>query len=340
MTTLVTGGAGFIGSHVVRCLLEEGEAVRVLCLPGEPLTNLDGLEVALVTGDVTDPASLVPAVAGCRRVYHLAAVYALWLAEPERMRQVNVAGTRNLLRAAGQAGVERVVHTSSIAVFGGQGPDDDATEGSDFALAATGDLYCRTKYESHQVARQFAEEGLDVVIACPTVPYGPGDRAPTPTGRFLLEAVQMPVVFHPASINNIVDVRDVARGHLLAAERGRRGEAYLLGHENYSLAEILRLALDLAGRSAPLVRMPDPAMRLYARASWLGAQWLTRRAPVLTPQGLGCLRMGTRADCSKARTQLGHTGRPVEETIRDALVWFAREGYIQRASVRDHLLAT
>ncbi len=339
MKTLVTGGAGFIGSHVVRGLIDDGVEVRVLHLEGEPLTNLDGLDVEFVAGDITEPESVRRAVSGCDRVFHLAAIYALWLPRPELMREVNVEGTRNVLRAAGEAGVRKVVHTSSIAVCGGQGLDTDATEESPFALGKTGELYCQTKYESHQLALEFARDGLDVSICCPTIPYGPGDRGPTPTGRFLLEAVQMPVVFHPASVNNIVDVRDVARGHLLAAQRGRSGESYLLGHQNVPLGELVRLALEVVGRRAVVLRTPYPALWAWSQLASMNTRWISRRAPVLTPQALVGLRLGTRADCSKAFTQLGHSGRPVEQTLRDALCWFARAGYIRRDSVREHLLA-
>src|SRR5581483_7895851 len=216
MKALVTGAAGFIGSNVVRALLGAGHAVRALHLPGEDVRNLAGLDVERVAGDVTDGPAMRRAAAGCDRVFHLAAIYALWTRDPERMRRVNVDGTRTVLEAARAAGVERVVYTSSIARFGGQGRGRRATEESPFALGPTGDGYSRSKFEAHEVARAFAGD-VDVVIVAPTGPIGPGDVGPTPTGRLLLRALTMPVVVVPDSATNFADVRDMARGHLLAA---------------------------------------------------------------------------------------------------------------------------
>jgi dihydroflavonol-4-reductase len=334
---LVTGAAGFIGSHVVRTLLAAGHQVRALHLPGERLDNLAGLPVELFAGDVTDAAIMGRAVKGCDHVFHLAAIYALWLPEPERMRRVNVQGTRNVLQAALDAGVERVVYTSSIAVFGGQGPGRDATERSPFALGATGDLYSRTKHESHRVALEYVGRGLDVTIVAPCGPLGPGDIGPTPTGRLLLSAINMPMPVLVDTTTNFADVRDMATAHLLAAERGKTGESYLLGHENVHLGDLARMALGIAGLRRPVIELP-PVLVTGAAHGLVALANLRQRPPLVTPAALRIARLGLRADCTRAKRQLGMPTRPIADSVRDALIWFARNGYVRSRRARERLL--
>jgi dihydroflavonol-4-reductase len=326
MKALVTGAAGFIGSHVARALLDDGHAVRALHLPGEDLRNLAGLDVERVAGDVTRGDDMRRAVAGCDWVFHLAAIYALWTRSPARMRAVNVEGTRTVLAAARAAGVRRVVHTSSIARFGGQGRGRRAVETSDFALGPTGDLYSRTKYEAHELARDFARD-LDVVIVAPTGPIGPGDVGPTPTGRLLLRALTLPVVVVVDSVTNFAHVRDLARGHLLAAERGRRGECYLLGNVDLSLVELARRAHARFGLRRAVVRVPFAAARVAAQLA-VAAAAVTGRAPTITPAAVAIAELGLAADCDKAVRELGLPQTPIDEALHDALVWFADHGYL------------
>ncbi|HZS37675.1 MAG TPA: NAD-dependent epimerase/dehydratase family protein [Polyangia bacterium] len=337
MKALVTGAAGFIGSNVVRALLGAGHAVRALHLPGEDVRNLAGLDVERVAGDVTDGPAMRRAAAGCDRVFHLAAIYALWTRDPERMRRVNVDGTRTVLEAARAAGVERVVYTSSIARFGGQGRGRRATEESPFALGPTGDGYSRSKFEAHEVARAFAGD-VDVVIVAPTGPIGPGDVGPTPTGRLLLRALTMPVVVVPDSATNFADVRDMARGHLLAAERGRRGESYLLGHVDLTAVELAREALALYGLRRAIVRAPFPLAQAAGHAS-LAAARLLGRAPLFTPAAVRIARLGLTADCSKAVRELGLPQTPIRTALRDALTWFAQNGYLTDGALKRKVLA-
>lgn len=326
---LVTGAAGFVGSHVARLLVEDGFDVRALVLPSDDLRNLRGLDVDVRLGDVTDPTSVARAVRGAELVFHLAAIYALWTPDRgARMRRVNVEGTRVVLEAARRAGVRRVVHTSSIARFGGQGPHRRATEQSPFALGATGSTYAISKRDAHEVALAAAREGQDVVIAAPCGPLGPGDVGPTPTGRLLLSCLRLPAIFVTRTITNFVDVRDVARGHLLAAERGRSGETYLLGNRDLSLAELARLALRVSGRSAPVVEVPWAAARAAAHALALGADRITRRAPPITPEAIAIAELGLAADASKAVRELGMPRTPIERALEDALAWWAREGHL------------
>jgi len=327
MKALVTGSAGFIGSNVVRTLLEDGHDVRALHLPNEDLRNLRDLDVERVRGDVTDASAMREAVRGCEVVFHLAAVYALWTKDADIMHRVNVTGTQNVLDAARAEGVRRVVHTSSIARFGGQGPRARATEDSEFALGVTGDRYSRSKADAHEVAVR-ASRTQDVVIVAPCGPIGPGDAGPTPTGRLLLSAVKMPVALVADTTTNFADVRDMARGHILAAAKGKRGETYLLGCRDVSLAEIAKMALDALGTKKRIVVAPFVAASIVARGLQLVADRLTRRPPLFTPQAVRIAKLGLRADCTKAVRELGMPQSPIERAVADAMAWFGREGYL------------
>lgn len=330
MKALVTGAAGFIGSNVVRSLLDDGWDVRALHLRQEDIRNLRGLEVERIVGDVTDRDSLRGAMKGCEVVFHLAAVYALWTADGgARMRRVNVEGTRNVLEIARELDVRRVVHTSSIARFGGQGLRHRANEQSAFALRSTGDLYSRTKADAHEVALAAAKE-QDVVIVAPCGPVGPGDVGPTPTGRLLLTAIRMPFAFVAPTVTTFADVRDMARAHVLAAERGVRGETYLLGSEDLSVEDVARMAMDVAGVKKPIVNAPFSLASIAAHGAKAWADRVSHRAPLFTPEAIRIARLGLRADCSKAVRELGVPRSPVKHAVRDAIEWFAREGYLGR----------
>lgn len=327
MRALVTGSAGFIGSNVVRALLEDGHDVRALHLPNEDTRNLRGLDVECVAGDVTSLASMRSSMHGCEVVFHLAAVYALWTKDAGVMQRVNVDGTRTVLEAARAEGVRRVVHTSSIARFGGQGRRAQATEESKFALGATGDAYSRSKADAHEIAVGAARD-QDVVIVAPCGPIGPGDAGPTPTGRLLLSAVKMPIAIVADTTTNFADVRDMARGHVLAAERGTRGETYLLGCRDVSLVEIARMAFAAMGVRKRIVVAPFVAASAVAKGLQLVADRVTRRAPLFTPEAVAIARLGLRADCTKAVRELGMPQSPIETAVGDAMAWFGREGYL------------
>jgi dihydroflavonol-4-reductase len=334
----VTGAAGFIGAHVARALAGDGHEVRALHLPGEDLRNLAGLPVERRCADVSDRAALCRAFSGCDWVFHLAAVYSLWDRDAEKMRAVNVLGAENVFSAAAEAGVARVVYTSSIARFGGQGRSRRATEESPFALGATGDVYSETKRAGHEAALRAARLGQDIVIVAPTGPIGPGDIRPTPTGRLLLALLSLPAVAVVDSMSNVGDVRDIARGHVLAAERGLSGESYLLGNEDLSLEDLARRALEVAGLSRPVLRVPLAAAGAAARLLARYAD-LTGRPPALTPAAVAISALGLRADCSKAFRALGLPARPIEESLRDALAWFAENGYIRDPGLRRSVLS-
>ncbi|ACL02585.1 NAD-dependent epimerase/dehydratase [Desulfatibacillum aliphaticivorans] len=338
-TVMVTGGAGFIGSNLVRQLIEKGVNVRVFHLPGDDLRNLSGLDVELMEGNVLDVDSIKRCMSGCHQVYHLAAIYALWIPNMQLMHKVNVEGARNVMRLAGELDVEKTVYCSSIALFGGQGPDKDADENSPFALGDSGSYYAWTKYASHQVVAAFCEKGLNATIVAPCGPLGPGDYGPTPTGRILTSAVNMPVVFRFRSIANMVDVRDVAAGHILAMEKGEPGRSYLLGGENLAYETIVRTALEIAGMKKLLLPAPAPLARAAGSLLLRYSQAVSKKPPLLTPSEVNIGTKGLRADCSRAKKELGYTPRPLRQSIRDALVWFAKNGYITNKKASKNLLS-
>jgi len=337
MKALVTGAAGFIGAHVVRELVSGGHDVRALHLPSDDTRNLRGLAVERVTGDVTDREGMRRAVAGCDWVFHLAAIYTLWTRDPARLFRVNVDGTRIVLEEAERAGVGRVVHTSSIARFGGQGPTRRATEASPFALGPTGDLYSKSKAAAHEVAVQAAARGQDVVIVAPCGPIGPGDVGPTPTGRLLIAAVTMPASVVTRTASSFAHVRDMARAHVTAATRGVRGETYLLGSRDVELTELAQVAQRICGIRRPIVQAP---FRLATAAGYAAVMWARRTGtpPLLTPAAVRIARLGLRADCTKAEQCLGMEHTAMEHAVRDALVWFAREGYLPDKKLSRRLL--
>lgn len=328
---LLTGGAGFIGSNVVRILRERypQTKLRVLHLPRENLKNLEGMgDVERMAGDVTRPADCARAVEGCDAVFHLAAIYALWLPDMSVMHRVNVEGTRNLLAACRDAGVQRVVYTSSAVCFCGQGLDVVSTERSPFSYQ--GHEYSVSKHESHRVAEQFAREGLDVVIVCPVAPLGPGDVGPTPTGRMITDLFTIPLPLAVKSRINFIDVRDCAMGHVLALEKGRSGESYILGAENYTYRDMLQRVLRICGVSQRVYELPAVLLYPLAHGMQAWAGW-TKKAPLVTPAEIDQARKGLVCSADKARRELGLTTRSLDETLRDALAWFVQHGYITDA---------
>ena len=324
---LVTGGAGFIGAEVARALLAAGHRVSVLALPGEDTSRLAGLDVRLLRGDMRSPDVVRGALRGQAWLFHVAALYSLWA--PRRLLyDVNVTGTRSVLEAALAEGVQRVVHTSSIAVFGGQGPGVDATEESPYALG-TRDPYAHSKFLSHGLALSFVRRGLDLVIVAPTAPLGPGDRGPT--GQLLLDALRNPVALAPRCEVNVADVRVMAAGHLLAAERGRTGESYLLGDHNLRLGGLVRRAIELAGLRKPVLELPSAALLPLAHLLQGAAQLSGGRAP-LSPGAVHLTRFGLRADPSKARRELGLPSRALDETLRDLVAELRASGLLSQAA--------
>lgn len=303
--------------------------MRVLHLPGENLRNLAGCEVELVEGNVLDTAAVKAAVKGCDRVYHLAAIYAFWLRNPQAMFDVNVRGSRNVLDACRDAGVEKVVYTSSMVRYGGQG-ERKGNEESPFVLGSTGELYSISKYQSHELAERYAEEGLDIRIVCPTLPIGPGDIAPTPTGNYLIGMLRNPVVFYTSGVTNAGDVRDIATGHLLAMDKGVKGRSYILGgEEDVSMEAFVKVCQRVLGTRKPAIPISDKAFEVMGYALEMYAEFVSGKAPLVTSQAARASVLGLRADCSRAQQELGYSCRPLEDSIRDAVAWFRENGYIR-----------
>lgn len=326
--SLVTGATGFVGSAVARALLRAGQPVRVLARPNSDRRNLADLSVDIVEGSMEDPRSLARAVAGCRYVFHVAADYRIWVPDPAPMFRANVAGTRDLLTAALEAGAERVVYTSSVATLGlvSHGEADETTPSTAEDMIGP---YKRSKFEAEAVARQLAaERGLAVVIVNPSTPVGPRDVKPTPTGRLIVEAArgQMPAFVDTGL--NIVHVDDVAEGHLAAAEKGRIGERYILGGENMSLAAILAEIAQTVGRSPPRLRLPHNALFPIALGAELAAK-ITGREPFVTLDGIRMSRKKMYFTSEKASRELAYQPRPAREAIGDAISWFQANGYLQ-----------
>jgi dihydroflavonol-4-reductase len=324
---LVTGGTGFVGTHVVRALLARGHAVRCLARRGSRRDNLAGLDIEVVEGDLTDPASLARATKGASTLYHVAADYRLWTRHRGDLHRSNVDGTENVLRAAADADVAKVVYTSSVAALGlvdGGSADETTPVVRDRIIGN----YKKSKYDAERVADAWAGKGLPVVIVNPSTPIGERDIKPTPTGQMIVDFLNRKMPAYVDTGLNLVDVRDVAAGHLLAAEKGKVGERYILGHRNMTLKEILDALSTLTGIPSPTVKLPhwipfaaaaiDTA---FARVSW--------RAPHVS---IDSVRMSTHRmffDASKAVRELGLPQTPVEEALGRAVAWFRENGYVR-----------
>jgi dihydroflavonol-4-reductase len=325
--SLVTGATGFVGSAVVRALLETGHDVRVLARRNSDRRNLADLSVEVAEGSLEDAPSLARAVTGCRYLFHVAADYRLWVTDPVPMFRANVEGTRVLMSAALDAGVERVVYTSSVATLGlvSQGAADEETPSKLVDMIGP---YKRSKFQAEEVVRDLiTRRALPAVIVNPSTPVGPRDRKPTPTGRLILEAARGHMPGYVETGLNIVHVDDVAAGHLAAAELGRVGERYILGGENLPLAKILLEVAQAVGMRPPRIRVP------YAMAypMAIGAELVARLSgtePFITLDGVRMARKKMYFTSEKASRELSYTPRSAHNAIADAIVWFQVNGYL------------
>ena len=329
MTTLVTGATGFLGSAVVRVLLEAGQAVRVLTRPDSDRTNIAGLEIEVCPGDLRDPASLVDACRGCDALYHMAADYRLWVRDPAVLYASNVDGTRSIMRAALATGIERIVYTSSVATLGlnldGSPANEDTPVGIDDMIGH----YKRSKFLAERVVDELVSlESLPAVIVNPSTPIGPRDVKPTPTGRIVRDAALGRMPAYVDTGLNIAHVDDVARGHFLAYEKGALGRRYILGGDNLSLREMLARIAAHCGRRKPLVRLPRRAIYPIAWISELWARITNGPAPQATVDGLRMAARKMYFDSERAERELGYACRPADEAIQDALNWFRQHGAI------------
>ncbi len=326
---LVTGATGFVGSAVVRELLAAGCRVRALVRPASRRDNLQGLDVETATGDLRDADSLRRAVQGCRGVFHVAADYRLWTPDPDAMYASNVTGSRNVIEAAREAGVERVVYTSSVATLG---LHDDGTPSDEDTPVTLDDMigdYKRSKFLAEQAVADLARElALDVVIVHPAAPVGPRDIKPTPTGRMVLDAARGRMPAYVDTGLDIVHVDDVATGHRLAYEKGERGRHYILGGENLGLREILAQVADITGRRRPWLRVPHAVVLPAAHVAEAVAR-ISGREPSITVAGVRLARKHMYFSHRRASGELGYRPRPARQALADAVHWFAGHGYLQ-----------
>jgi len=328
MLAFVTGATGFLGSHVARVLASQGADLRLLVRSSSNLKNLQGLKAETAVGDLRDAASLEKAMSGCDTVFHVAADYRLWVRDPDEMYRSNVEGTRAILEAARRNGVRRVVYTSSVATIGFTSDGPLADEDSPVSLADMIGHYKRSKFMAEQVAMEAGRSGMDVVTVNPTTPVGEQDVKPTPTGRIVVDFLKRKFPAYVETGLNLVDVRQCARGHVTAFEKGKSGERYILGGEDLSLKQILDKLGAITGLPSPNIKLPY----IFAFATGIIDEVITGRLLCKEPRAtIDTVRMGKKlmfASSRKAERELGWKIVPVEDALRRSVEWFRANGYV------------
>ena len=328
MLAFVTGATGFVGSHVARVLAEQGSDLRLLVRSSSDTRNIEGLKADRATGDLRDPASLEKAMAGCDVVFHVAADYRLWVQDPEQMYRSNVEGTRAILDASRRNGVKRVVYTSSVATIGFTSNGHPADEDSPVAVENMIGPYKRSKFIAEQVALEAGRGGMDVVVVNPTTPVGERDIKPTPTGRIVVDFLKKKFPAYVDTGLNLVDVKECARGHVAALEKGRSGERYILGGENLTLKQILDKLAAITGLPSPKLRVPYVLALATGVVDEIVVGRIFGREPRAT---IDAVRMGRKkmfASSAKAERELGWKMVPVNDALRRAADWFRANGYV------------
>ena len=329
-TALVTGATGFLGSAVARALIADGHTVRVMARPESDRRNLEGIDVEIVGGDLSRPETLAPALKGCTALYHVAADYRLWVRDPAAMYRTNVEGSAALIRAAAAAGVSRAVYTRSVAVLGIDKSGKPADETTPVTLGDMVGHYKRSKYLAEAaVAQAAAETGLSVVTVNPSTPIGPRDIKPTPTGRTIVMAATGRMPAYVDTGLNLVHVDDCAAGHLLAFARGKPGERYILGGEDFSLAKLQGEIARMSGQRPATISLPVGPLYPLAIGAELVARFITGREPMLTRETLRMARKRMYFSSAKAKQELGYKTRPAIQGLADAVAWFRDAGYLQ-----------
>ena len=327
MKAFVTGATGFVGSHVAQVLSQQGADLRLLVRSGSDLRNIEGLNADRMIGDLRDPESIEKAMAGCDVVFHVAADYRLWVRDPEQMYRANVEGTRAVLDAARKNHVRRVVYTSSVATMGFTSNGHPADEDSPVSLDGMIGHYKRSKFMAEEVALEAGRGGMDVVVVNPSTPVGERDIKPTPTGRIVVDFLKKKFPAYVDTGLNLVDVRECARGHVAALEKGRSGERYILGGENLTLKQILDKLASITGLPSPSLRVPY----LLALATGVVDEVVTGRILGREPRAtIDAVRMGRKkmfVSCEKAERELGWKVVPVDDALRRAAEWFRANGY-------------
>ena len=322
MTTLVTGATGFLGSALARELLKDGRTLKLLVRKNSDTRNIDDLDCEVAYGDLQDRDSLKSALTGCQTLYHTAAYYSLWSRDKKLIYDINVQGTRNILESALEMGIEKVVYTSTVGCIGLSEDGSPANENRPMNTATLCNDYKLSKYEAEQVAHELFGRGLPVVIVNPSTPVGPRDIKPTPTGKIILDFLNRKMPAYIDTGLNLIDVADCARGHILAEEKGRLGERYILGNKNMSLKEILLALETLTGLKAPRIKMPY----WVAYAAGLACEWasdnITHQPPSVPLAGVKMAKYFMYFDPSKAIRELGLPQNPVENALGQAVHWF------------------
>ena len=337
MTTLVTGAAGFLGSHVTRQLVARGETVRVLVRASSSNRAISDLPLEYVTGDLRDAGSLDRAMAGVKRVYHVAADYRLWAKRKQDIYDSNVGGTKNLLVAAKRAGVEQLIYTSTVATIAVDRPELP-NEFTDAKLEEMVGHYKRSKWMAEREALQAAKEGLPVIVAMPTTPVGPWDWKPTPTGKIILDFLNGKMPGYVETGLNFVGVEECAAGHLLAAEKGKAGERYLLGAENLTLKGLLDLLAQITGLRAPGMKIPHGVALGVAYLDTAFSR-LVGKEPQIPVEGVKIARHKMFVDASRARRELGFQPGPVAAALERAVRWYQVNGYVSPRRAKKIKLA-
>jgi dihydroflavonol-4-reductase len=327
--SLVTGATGFLGSHLTRLLIQRGDQVRVLVRPGSETGALTGLSVERVDGDLRQPSSLLAAVDGAHRVYHVAADYRLWARNPREIYDSNVVGTRHLLEAARRVGVQRFIYTSSVATLAVPRGDDLPDERTQARLEDMIGHYKRSKFLAEREVLSAALSGLPAIIVNPTTPVGPGDWKPTPTGRIILDFLNGRMPAYVETGLNLVPVESVAVGHWLAAERGCVGERYILGGRNMTLKEIFDLLASISGRPGPRICLPLSLALIAAYADECASR-LLRREPRIPLEGVRMARHKMFVKCSKAEAELGFQAGSIEAALERAVRWYGENKYLKQ----------
>jgi dihydroflavonol-4-reductase len=329
MRVMLTGATGFVGGHLLKLLLEKGFSIRCLVRPGREDLLPRASRVEIVHGDLCDAQAVERCARGCRVIFHVAADYRLWVPDPSRMYAVNVGGTRNVLLAARTASVERVIHTSTVGALGIPPDGSWGTEKTPVSLHDLAGPYKRSKYLAEQEALHAAKEGLDVVVVNPSTPVGPGDRKPTPTGKIIVDFLNRRMPAYVETGLNLIHVRDVAQGHVLALERGRRGEKYILGNQNLTLREIFQMLEEIAMIPAPRIKLPRKPIEILAILNEAVSRWITHREPRIPLDGVRMAAKKMFFDASKAVDELGLPQTPVRQALSEAVEWFRRNGYVR-----------
>jgi dihydroflavonol-4-reductase len=332
MTTLVTGAAGFLGSHITRQLVARGDEVRVLMRPSSTNRAIADLSLEYVTGDLRDPASLDRAMKDVKRVFHVAADYRLWAKRKQDIYDSNVGGTKNLLDAAKRAGVEQLIYTSTVATIAVDRPQHP-NEFTDAKLEEMVGHYKRSKFLAEKEALGAAKSGLPVIVAMPTTPVGPWDWKPTPTGKIILDFLNGKMPGYVETGLNFVGVEECAAGHLLIAEKGKVGERYLLGGENLTLKQMLDVLSNITGLPTPKLKIPHGLALGVAYASTVFSR-LIGREPGIPVEGVKIARHMMFVDCSRAKRELGFKAGPVAAALERAVRWYEANGYIAKGRAR------